>query len=585
MSASKSPSRIGRLSGRKLYSAPRPRPREGFRRGAPALPDLSEIPERLWGIARRRLEILAPLLRRRNRTLPARKEAANQLGCSLAWLYELLRRAGPRPRLTHFLPRRRGRHPGTSQLPPRTEQIVSSTIEKYYLTRQQPRISALMVEIQRRCLTAGVTAPSRQAVQRRIDSRSPAEIMRRRRGHHAARDRFAPVTGSLTAAGPLELVQIDHTVVDVVVVDSVSRQPIRRPWLTLAIDVCTRCVLGFCLGLEAPSATSVALCIAHAALPKDGWLAARSIKSTWCASGIPRRLHLDNAKEFHSEALRRGCEEHGIGLLYRPPRTPHYGGHIERLIGTMMGRVHLLPGTTFSGIEEKGTADPEASATLTLAELEKWLATAIIGVYHETLHRGLGTTPAVAWRKYAAGSDDPAELKSVIADARRFLIDFLPLAHRLVRREGVFLNSICYWGDVLSTWVGQPQKMIVRYDPRDLSRIYLRGPDGTYYDLPYRDLYRPSISLWEHRAALKYLREQGRRDVNEQSIFAAIEAMHRLTRKASTETKKARRLRERARHWKEGQPPLMGKPPGESRVAVEPPLADGERFSSVEEWL
>jgi putative transposase len=27
--------------------------------------------------------------------------------------------------------------------------------------------------------------------------------------------------------------------------------------------------------------------------------------------------------------------------------------------------------------------------------------------------------------------------------------------------------------------------MIVRYDPRNLSRIYLLGPDGRYYDIPY----------------------------------------------------------------------------------------------------
>ena len=53
-------------------------------------------------------------------------------------------------------------------------------------------------------------------------------------------------------------------------------------------------------------------------------------------------LHLDSAKEFRSEALRRGCEQYGIAIDYRPVRTPQYGGHIERLIGTMMGKVHLL---------------------------------------------------------------------------------------------------------------------------------------------------------------------------------------------------------------------------------------------------
>ena len=99
------------------------------------------------------------------------------------------------------------------------------------------------------------------------------------------------------------------------------------------------------------------------------------------------RLHLDNAKEFRSEALRRGCEQYGIAIDYRPVRTPHYGGHIERLIGTMMGKVHLLPGTTFSDVRAKGDWDPQKTAAMTIEELERWLGHAITGVYHQTVHR------------------------------------------------------------------------------------------------------------------------------------------------------------------------------------------------------
>ena len=63
-------------------------------------------------------------------------------------------------------------------------------------------------------------------------------------------------------------------------------------------------------------------------------LAERKIEAEWPVHGLLTHLHLDNAKEFRSEALRRGCEQYGIAIDYRPVRTPHYGGHIERLIGT-----------------------------------------------------------------------------------------------------------------------------------------------------------------------------------------------------------------------------------------------------------
>src|SRR5262249_21659471 len=118
-------------------------------------------------------------------------------------------------------------------------------------------------------------------------------------------------------------------------------------------------------------------------------------------------------------------------------------------------------------------------------------------------------------------------------------------ARRRVRRDGVALHSIGYWADVLSTWIGHPEPMMIRYDPRDLSRIYLLGPDGTYYDLSYRDLRRPPISLWEHRLALKRLRQNGRALVDEAAIFRTIEMMRAIADDAVLASKAARRQRER----------------------------------------
>ena len=176
-------------------------------------------------------------------------------------------------------------------------------------------------------------------------------------------------------------------------VDNLTRAPIQRPWLTLAIDVHSRCIVAFICRSSAPSATSVALCVTQAVLPKSHWPAERKVDAQWPVHGLMTRLHLDNAKEFRSEALRRGCEQYGIAIDHRPVRTPHYGGHIERLIGTMMGKVHLLPGTTYSNVRAKGDADPEKTAAMTIEELERWLAHAVCGVYHRTVHRALNTTP------------------------------------------------------------------------------------------------------------------------------------------------------------------------------------------------
>lgn len=553
-----------------------------------ATPDLSDIDAAAWALARERLAVIRPLAEAPERTRSQVAEAAARIDCGVAQTYELLTRYLADPRLTSLLPQRRGRKAGRSMLPPEVDAVIAQAIDDNYLTRQKPRVSDLATEVRRRCVLAGFKPPSRSAIERRLRARPAAEVLARRSGRKAARDRFAPATGSLEAPWPLSLIQIDHTLVDIIVVDSTTRAPIQRPWLTLAIDVHSRMVAGLHLSLEPPSATSVALCIAHAALGKESWLAERGIEGQWPVFGIPERLHLDNAKEFRSEALRRGCEQYGIAIDYRPVRTPHYGGHIERLIGTVMGQVHLLPGTTFSDVRQKGDLDPEKTAAMTLAEVERWLGHAVAGVYHQSLHRSLGISPLAAWRRGIEGDDERLGRGAPVAvvDPRRFLIDFLPIERRLVRREGVQLHGISYWSDVLSTWIGHPERLIVRYDPRDLSRIHLLGPDGTYYDLAYRDLQHPAISLWEHRLATKRLREAGQAIIDEAAIFRTVEAMRRIAEDAVRTSKMARRQQERRLRLVSSAPASAA--PAVSEAMPPAPPADGlqppERMFPVEEW-
>lgn len=552
-------------------------------------PEISTIDVAAWDEARRCLPVIRRLAENSARTRSDVQAAAAELGCGPTHAYALLRRYLADARLTSLLPRRRGPERGISLLDQEVDALISELIDTVYLTRQRPRLVHLVDEVRRRCMTAGLVVPSRKAISARLQMRPPREVVAKREGRKAARDRYLPAIGSLEAHWPLSLIQIDHTLVDVIVVDSVTRTPIQRPWLTLAIDVCTRCVVGFHLSLEPPSATSVALCLSHAALAKESWLAERGIDALWPARGIPERLHLDNAKEFRSEALKRGCDQYGIAIDYRPVRTPHYGGHIERLIGTMMGKVHLLPGTTFSDVRAKGDLNPDKTAAMTLDEVERWLGHAIAGVYHCDLHRGIATTPLGAWKRGTSG--DGATLgrgePKAVADPRRFLIDFLPIARRRIRRDGVALHSIAYWADVLSTWIGHPEPMIIRYDPRDLSRVYLLGPDRTYYDLSYRDLRRPPISLWEHRLASKRLREDGRALVDETAIFRTIETMRAIADDAILASKTARRQRERRRRVATpGHSDLLPVEPDEADTfrEISEKLQPHERMFTVEEW-
>jgi len=116
-----------------------------------------------------------------------------------------------------------------------------------------------------------------------------------------------------------------------------------------------------------------------ARLPKDEWLKERHLDIEWAPAGVPKLIQVDNGKEFHSLALRRGCERYAISLEYRPPGRPQFGAHIERYLGTLMRRIHGLPGTTYSNPIERGKYRSEARATMTMAALERWMALEIAG--------------------------------------------------------------------------------------------------------------------------------------------------------------------------------------------------------------
>jgi putative transposase len=281
------------------------------------------------------------------------------------------------------------------------------------------------------------------------------------------------------------------------------------------------------------------------ATDKRAWLERLGVEATWPMSGKPRELYVDNAAEFHSEALRRGCDQHGIGLRYRPPGQPHFGGIVERLIGTMMRMVHdEVPGTTFSNTAQRGRYDSEGKAVLTMPELQAWLALAT-ACYHGQVHESLGRTPAGAWAEKVAEAGAPVTVTNETA----FLVDFLPVIRRTLSRTGFQIDHVQYYCDALKPWIARRErlgKFVLRCDPRDISRIWALDPEGTaYLEVPYRTLSRPPISAWEQQAAVARLREQGRAEVDENALFAMVEQMREITDTAAATTRKARRDRER----------------------------------------
>ena len=547
---------------------------------------VATLPDEAWAQARHRTEIIGPLAALEVVGHEAADEAAQALGLSRRQVYVLIRRARQGTGLvTDLTPGRSGGGKGKGRLPEPVERIIRELLQKRFLTKQKRSLAAFHREVAQACKTQKLPVPARNTVAQRIAGLHPAKIARSRGGQDAAR----PLQGAggipPEVTMPLEQVQIDHTVIDLIVVDERDRQPIGRPYLTLAIDVFTRCVLGMVVTLEAPSAVSVGLCLAHAACDKRPWLEGLNVEMDWPMSGKPRLLYLDNAAEFKSEALRRGCEQHGIRLDYRPPGQPHSGGIVERFIGTAMQMIHdELPGTTFSNPGQRGEYDSEKMATLTLRELERWLALAV-GTYHGSVHNGLLQPPAARWAEAVERVGVPA----VVTRPTAFLVDFLPVIRRTLTRTGFVIDHIHYYADALKPWIARRERLpafLIRRDPRDISRIWVLEPEGQHYlEIHYRTLSHPAVTLWEQRQALAKLRQLGREQVDESALFRMIGQMREIVTTAQKATRKARRDADRRQHLKTSEPPAKPIPPD---VDMADPQADNlppaKPFDQIEEW-
>ncbi|PMU58244.1 transposase, partial [Pseudomonas sp. GP01-A1] len=161
---------------------------------------------------------------------------------------------------------------GKGRLPESVERIIRELLQKRFLTKQKRSLAAFHREVAQACKAQKLRVPARNTLALRIAGLDPLKATRRREGQDASRS-LQGVGGEPPAVtAPLEQVQIDHTVIDLIVVDERDRQPIGRPYLTIAIDVFTRCVLGMVVTLEAPSSVSVGLCLVHVACDKRPWL-------------------------------------------------------------------------------------------------------------------------------------------------------------------------------------------------------------------------------------------------------------------------------------------------------------------------
>lgn len=161
--------------------------------------------------------------------------------------------------------------------------------------------------------------PSYSTFRRRIAQRGAFEVDAARQGAVHALTSYRSTGRNTEVYGLNECWEIDHTWLNLFVIDNENGLGLGRPRFTAIVDHFSRAVMGFDVDFTGTSAQAALNCLKQAILPKT-YLREQypEVQSDWPSHGVPLILKCDNGAEFHSQSLRQTCFELGIDVAYCP---------------------------------------------------------------------------------------------------------------------------------------------------------------------------------------------------------------------------------------------------------------------------
>lgn len=401
--------------------------------------------------------------------------------------------------------------------------VLKEVIEQEYLTKLRISMAAVHRIVDSKCMERQVPEIKYVTICGIIDRIDEKVKVTRRNPSKAKKiyDEVARGYADRDALGRLDIIQIDHTQLDMPAMDDVTGQVIKRPWLTLGICAYSREPWCMYLSAEGPSENVVRKAIQHGVFTKNT-VREYGTQKEWAASGIPNIIYVDNGMDFKSNDIKRLVNETlKSDLRHRPIKLPHYGALIERLFGTVNRElIHNIWGTTKSNIVEKGDMDPEKEAFLKISQLREILIHYLVDIYPYKAHRGLphNYSPRV---RYLESLKEMGYPDIIFEDEReRYEIDFLFTEKKPYTRDGVRWENRIYKSEECQDIIGtRKKKYTVKYNIDDIGTIYLLHPKSEKFiklfceSPPYE--YVAGVNRFTYKLMEKDLRKQGEAKLKE----------------------------------------------------------------------
>lgn len=377
-----------------------------------------------------------------------------------------------------------------NQLDPELAEIVGMGVQ-HWLSRRQPAVSDVktFVEVKLERLRQERDLPvapsvSEKAIRKRLNE---VDVFRRdaaRIGPDAAIRRHAPVGRGLLVRNLLERVEMDDWEFDLMAVledtavwrsmSAKQRKIVRRVrcTVTAAIDLASRCIVGFNITPSAPCTPATKSALRSIFVDKTGYALSAGAESPWDMYGPPGSVVTDGGPAFKGDFS--FSQKQLVGRL-EPSQDPRMRGTIESFFRTFKRLCRMYVGRTFSNVVEKGDYNPEAMAALTFDELQAAAVRFVVDDYHNRPHRGLeGRTPANTWNHLmkSRGGLDPLPSRAKLIQA------FGMRGKARLQKDGITYLHGRYGSQPLARlqcMIGNVDLPLV-VDPDDLSQILVAIP-------------------------------------------------------------------------------------------------------------
>lgn len=390
--------------------------------------------------------------------------------------------------------RRAGRHLGAlaplthcrgnyeAKLDPAVRAIIADCVRQKWLTLERPPLTVVYDLVCRNIeklndgrVGGALEVPSEMAVWRWIKNNiDPYEETFFRKGKKEADHQSRLIGKSPVAVRPLQIVEFDETPLDILLVDQNGRER-GRANLTAGICVATGMIVGWHIGVEKPSWTTVMQALRMAVLEKD--TTASGAESPYPVYGVPEMIKVDNGPAYRSNSLVAAAGQLQFELRLVPVGRPNLKGKVERFFREVSRDfLSVFPGRTFSNIQERGDYDSKGRARLTLEEAQLLFMRWVVDIYHNRPNsRSFGQTPLQRWEALSGcGVRLPPESA-----------DLAPLiglvVNRTIQADGITFMGLTYRDPKLAEFrrTGHMgQEWMVKVDPLDLSALLVLDAKG-----------------------------------------------------------------------------------------------------------